>query len=42
MSYAGADTEKFSQMYKDIHAVVGDRLLKCGKTEVYDEIMMEF
>ena len=42
MSYKSADPEKFMQMYKDIHEVLGERALKRGDDEFYDKLMLEF
>ena len=42
ISYAKMGAKMFEQCYKDCLAVIADRLLKCGKDDLHDMVMLEF
>ena len=42
LKYSKAKAEKFEAMYQDCLAVIADRVLRCGNSDLHDMIMMEF
>lgn len=42
LSYSKMGKEQFEQAYQDCLHVIADRVLRCGRDDLHDMIMMEF